>query len=269
MTRQSRTLAGSAAIFVAMGLITMGGAPAAAEDFDVTARSIVGVRLERSPDDVTEGMGVYVGEGRVLTAAHLFADAEPDARVILVAADANSYYTVQLDAAIELLAPESDAAVLRVAEPGGLLAMPACDEPKPGDQVSVTRLNKLEMFAPSSSPLYKLEIDDRAFSMLRDGRQAVIPGTVESGFSGSPAIDAEGRCFYGIVSGSLTMTSTRKDTVRRLDHVVLIPSAVFARIRICQLVEGASRSAAFETAREHAPSFIEIEIDDFFILQFT
>ncbi len=232
MTRQSRTLAGSAAIFAAMGFITMGGGPAAAaEDFDVTARSIVGVRLERSPDDVTEGMGVYVGEGRVLTAAHLFADAEPDARVILIAADGNSYYTVQLDAAIESLAPESDAAVLRVAEPGGLLAMPACSEPKPGDQVSVTRLNKLEVFAPSSNPLYKLEIDDRAFSMLRGGRQTVIPGTVESGFSGSPAIDAEGRCFYGIVSGSLTMTATRKDTVRRLDHVVLIPSAVFARIR--------------------------------------
>jgi hypothetical protein len=34
-------------------------------------------------------------------------------------------------------------------------------------------------------------------------------------------------------------------------------------------VEGASRSAAFETARGErmAPSFIEIEIDDFFILQ--
>lgn len=230
MKRQSRTLTGSTAIFAAVGFITIAGGPVAAEDFEVTARSIVGVRLERSPDDVTEGMGVYVGEGRVLTVAHLFADAEPDARVILIAADGNSYYTVHLDAAIESLAPESDAAILRVAEPGGLLPLPACREPKPGDQVSVTRLNKLEVFAPST-PLYKLEIDDRAFSVLRGGRHAVIPGTVENGFSGSPALDAEGRCFYGIVSGSLTMTATRKDTIRRLDQVVLIPSSVFENIR--------------------------------------
>lgn len=231
MTRQSRTLAGAAVVFAAAGFITISGGPAAAEDFDLTARSIVGVRLERSSDDVSEGMGVYVGDGRVLTVAHLFADAEPDARVTLIAADGNSYYTVHLDAAIESLVPESDAAVLRVAEPAGLLPLPACSEPKSGDQVSVTRLNKLEVFAPSSNPLYKLEIDDRAFSMLRGGRQAVIPGTVENGFSGSPALDAEGRCFYGIVSGSLTMTSTRKDTIRRLDQVVLIPSSVFARMR--------------------------------------
>lgn len=230
MKRQSRTLTGSTAIFAAVGFITIAGGPVAAEDFEVTARSIVGVRLERSPDDVTEGMGVYVGEGRVLTVAHLFADAEPDARVTLIAADGNSYYTVHLDAAIESLAPESDAAILRVAEPGGLLPLPACREPKPGDQVSVTRLNKLEVFAPST-PLYKLEIDDRAFSVLRGGRHAVIPGTVENGFSGSPALDAEGRCFYGIVSGSLTMTATRKDTIRRLDQVVLIPSSVFENIR--------------------------------------
>lgn len=231
MTRRNRTLSGSIAIFVAMGLITMGGGPAAAEDFDVTARSIVGVRYERSFDDVSEGMGVYVGEGRVLTVAHLFSDAVPDARVTLIAADGNSYYTVNLDAAVESVAPESDAAVLRVAEPGGLVPLPACREPKAGDQVSITRLSKLEVGAPSRSPLYKLEIDDRAFSMLRGGSHAVIPGTVEYGFSGSPALDGEGRCFYGIVSGSLTMTSMRKDTVRRLDQVVLIPSSVFASIR--------------------------------------
>jgi len=231
MIRPRRTLTGFAAGIAAAGFITFACGPAAAEDFDVTARSIVGVRYERSSDDVSEGMGVYVGEGRVLTVAHLFSDADPDARVTLVAADGNSYYTVHLDAAIESLAPESDAAVLRVAEPGGLLPLPACSEPKPGDQVSVTRLSKLEVGAPSSSPLYKLEIDDRAFSMLRGGRHAVIPGTVEYGFSGSPALDVDGRCFYGIVSGSLTMTSTRKDTIRRLDQVVLIPSSVFARIR--------------------------------------
>ncbi len=231
MKRQSRTLTGSTATFAAAGFITLAGGPVAAEDFDVTARSIVGVRYERSSDDVSEGMGVYVGEGRVLTVAHIFADAAPDARVTLIAADGNSYYTIHLDAAIESLVPESDAATLRVAEPGGLLPLPACREPKPGDQVSVTRLSKLEFFAPSSDPLYKLEIDDRAFSMLRGGRQPVIPGTVENGFSGSPALDADGRCFYGIVSGSLTMTSTRKDTVRRLDQVVLIPPSVFARNR--------------------------------------
>lgn len=231
MIRRNRTLSGPTAVFAAMGFITMGGGPAGAENFDVTARSIVGVRYERSADDVSEGMGVYVGDGRVLTVAHLFVDAEPDAHVTLVAADGNSYYTVHLDAAIESLAPESDAAVLQVAEPGGLLPLPECSEPKAGDQVSVTRLNKLEVGASSTSPLYKLEIDDRAFSMLRGGRHAVIQGTVENGFSGSPALDADGRCFYGIVSGSLTMTSARKDMIRRLDHVVLIPSSVFARIR--------------------------------------
>lgn len=231
MKRQSGMQVAHTAIIAVVLSLGSAGAPAAAEDFDVTARSIVGVRFERSADDVSEGMGVYVGEGRVLTVAHIFADAQPDARVTLIAADGNGYYTVHLAAAIDRVVPESDAAILHVVEPAGLLPLPACSAPRAGDQVSVTRLNKRDVLPPPSAPLYELEIDDRAFSLLRGGDEPVIPGTVDNGFSGTPALDANGRCFYGIVSGSLTMTSTRKDTVRRLDQVVLIPPSVFERIR--------------------------------------
>jgi hypothetical protein len=203
-------------------------APSAAEDFDNTMRSVVGVRFEHAPNDVSEGMGVYVGDGRVYTAAHVLGRAVPAAPVTIVAVNGSGYYDVTLAGTIEKVHPEFDAAIVHVAEPRGLLPLRPCPPARPGDQVSLTRLSELDEGRNRADRLYVLEIEDRAFVTLRGLDHAVIPGAVDAGFSGGPALNLEAGCFYGIVSGGLTMTSRTKDRVRRLERVLLIAPSAFS-----------------------------------------
>lgn len=229
MKRQRRKGGIVTAFLLAAGTaVALAGAPAAAEDFDTAVRSVVGIRFEHAENDVSEGMGVYVGNGRVYTAAHVLGRAAPSAPVTIVAVNGNGYYDVDIAGTVEKVYPEFDAAIVRIEEPRGLLPLRPCPTARPGDQVSLTRLSELDQGGNRADRLYVLEIEDRAFVTLHGVNHPVIPGRVEDGFSGGPALNLEKGCFYGIVSGSLTMTSRTKDRIRRLEQVLLIAPSAFS-----------------------------------------
>ena len=229
MKRQRRRGRIVTALFLAAGAaFPLASAPAAAEDFDTTVHSVVGVRFEHADGDVSEGMGVYVGEGRIYTAAHVLGRAAPAAPVTIVAVNGSGYYDVNIGGTVEKVHPEFDAAIVHIEEPRALLPLRPCPPARSGDQVSLARLNELDRGRDRVDRLYVLEIEDRAFVTLRGVDHPVIPGHVEAGFSGGPALNLEQDCFYGIVSGSLTMTSRTKDRIRRLEQVLLISPSAFS-----------------------------------------
>ncbi|HJV26001.1 MAG TPA: serine protease [Aromatoleum sp.] len=218
-------------VAICVPCLTSGTQPSAAgEQFDTAVRSVVAVRFEHAPGDFSEGMGVYVGDGRIFTVAHVLGSVKPLTPVTVLTTNDSGYYGTKIDAVVEKVHPKIDAAVLRVAEPRGLLPLPPCRSARSGDRVSLARLSEVEPEPGNAlgGTFYVLEIEDRAFVALPGIEHPVILGRVEQGFSGTPVLSMEGECFYGIVTGSLVMTSQTKDRVRRFERVMLLDPAVLS-----------------------------------------
>lgn len=203
-----------------------GGSSALAGEPDIPLGSVVGIRVEGPGDDVVEGMGVYVGEGRVWTAAHVVSDVAAGASLAIITAGDDGLYGERLDAVIHRIDARRDAAVIHVANAARLTPLAPCARPAVGDRVHIARLVPLRE-PPLDEPLFALELEERAFIAAKDGPAPVIPGVVQFGDSGGPVLAGDGRCFFSIVSGSLVHTVHTKGAIRRLAHVVLIEPVVF------------------------------------------
>lgn len=230
MAAQRPSSVRSAGALAAFALSAVLAAPAQGADGDFPVRSVVGVRVQQAPNEVSEGMGVHIGNGRVWTVAHVLGDGEIGAPVTVVAVDGNGYYGRRLVGTVEALDPVLDSAIVRVADFAGLLPLAPCRAPQAGDQVSIARLNEVgdvdERLVPGT-----LEIEDRVFARLRGIAAPAIPGGIGRGFSGSPILDGTGRCFYGLASGTLSATKSDNGRLRRLDFVVVIEPSALARLR--------------------------------------
>lgn len=197
---------------------------------DAPLGSVVGIRVELSDGDTIEGMGVYVGDGRVWTAAHVVSEVAAGERFAVLVAGPDGLYGQRVDGLVDRVDARYDAAVIRVANPGQLTPLPPCAAPAVGDRVHLVRLVPLDEPSPDE-PLFTLELEERAFVAGSGAPAPALPGMVESGDSGGPVLSGDGRCFFGIVSGSLVHTAHLRGAIHRLAQVVLIDPAVFGALR--------------------------------------
>lgn len=218
------------AALASLACVTHGATASADPGFDDTVRSVVGVRLAGPGGDASQGMGVYVGGGRVLTAAHLFDGEAPGAPVDILASGGTAYFGVHIEGRLDSVDRSRDAAIVEVAESAPLQPLSPCQAPRAGDGASILRLSAQDGGSQSGGDAQVLEIDDRFFVKIPQAAGPVLPGAVEDGFSGSPALDRAGSCFYGIVSGRLSSLLMRKDRMRRFQYIVLIGPAVFTSL---------------------------------------
>lgn len=210
---------------------SIGSGPAVlAGPTDAPLGSVVGIRVDLPDGDTVEGMGVYVGEGRVWTAAHVVSEVAADKGLAILVAGNDGLYGERLDGFVHKVHDRYDAAVIRVANSGRLTPLPPCAPAAVSDRVNIARLVPLDQPSPDE-PLFALELEERAFVAGSDASRPVIPGVVEFGDSGGPVLAADGRCFFGIVSGSLVHTAHSQGAIRRLAHVVLIEPAIFSALR--------------------------------------
>jgi hypothetical protein len=216
--------------FAFLAGVIHGGISLADPGFDDTLRSVVGVRMARPGGDASEGMGVHVGEGRVLTVAQLFDGEAPGASVDILASGGGAHFDVHIEGRLESIDRPKDAAIVKVAESAPLQPLSPCEAPRTGDRASVLRLSAQDSGSQSDGRARVLEIDDRFFVKIPQVASPVLPGAVADGFSGSPALDQSGTCFHGIVSGRLSSLLKRKDPIRRFQYIVLIGPAVFTSL---------------------------------------
>lgn len=153
----------------------------------------VAVHIERTPAQSWPGYGIYLGNGMVITAAHVAGHTiltQP--RVVI---DGRSLAASALK---EGSYPDEDLTVLRIEPPPELASQhtPICpNTPHPGEAVTVATPEKLttsSVIAPESLP-----------PNLRDRYAASIKDVYTTGNSGSGVFDTSQHCLLGIMSSKI------------------------------------------------------------------
>lgn len=171
------------------------GAASAAAAEPATDLQAVAVTIQRMPAQSWAGYGIYLGDGLLLTAAHVAGQGILNHPRALVAGQ---------PAAVEIVKegsyPDHDLAVLRIAPPipptlEGRRTTICADGPHPGQAVVVVTPEKVTgstVIAPEILP-----------PNLRAAYAASIKDVYTTGNSGSGVFDTGSRCLLGIMSSKI------------------------------------------------------------------
>jgi len=190
----------------AMSLIAALSGAAQAQDADQSLK-LYAVHVLRVPREKWTGIGVYLGDGRILTAAHVAGnqffhkiEIEIGGQVLPGTVLKQGRFSDTDPAAEDLALVSIDETTLPVSL--RLRRMPICQLPTlPGEPVIVVTP---EGIAPSHviSP-----------ALLPPGLLAkfttAIADVATTGYSGSGVFDAKRKCLLGIISGKITVHRTR------------------------------------------------------------
>jgi hypothetical protein len=185
MAKRSRVLVLLATV-VAYGSVVSGGSADPLPDIQAVA-----VNIERTPPQPWPGYGIYLGNGLVITAAHVAGHALLTQPRVAVAGQPLPTSTLK-EGSVE----DQDLTVLRITDPvpSGLAGRhtPVChDAPHPGESVTVATPEKLttsSIVAPEMLP-----------PDLRVKYAASIKDVYSTGNSGSGVFDSDQHCLLGIM----------------------------------------------------------------------
>jgi hypothetical protein len=188
-----RSLAGALACLLGCGVARAESAQQTPAPPDPHA---VAVNIERTPVQPWPGYGIYLGDGLVITAAHVVGHALLTQPKVVVAGQRLSAAAIK-----EGNYPDQDLTVLRITDPvppalAGQHTVVCSDPPHAGEAVVVStpeRVTTSAMVTPEALPLqYR-------------GRYAAssIKDVYTTGNSGSGVFDADHRCLLGIMSSKI------------------------------------------------------------------
>lgn len=159
---------------------------------------------------VTEGSGVHLGAGWIVTAAHVVSGYAVGWNVEIFEPAARGRPTAFRRARLMRVDEREDVALLRAEKPQGLSSVPICEAGPASDETvsfyAMTRERRIVSGIPRSLvrfmetrtiPVYPEGIPAARLSGLeRDAYR----GSAEAGMSGGGAYAADGSCVYGILS---------------------------------------------------------------------
>jgi hypothetical protein len=177
--------------------------------------SLVNIQTFPDPAKGWNGMGVYVGDGKIWTVAHLFPSAKPEVMFVEIT-QLGPYRNVVFHGSAHVIALDrrSDAAILALDQVGSTLRpLAVCKmSPNGGEFVQFLRYGHMSGggIVANSVTWSRLERDPG-----RLDKDLYVRDALDHGYSGSPVISQNGDCFYGIVSiQDFDVTST----VTVVDH---------------------------------------------------
>lgn len=193
-----------------MGLGLAASPPASAAEADGPDPHAVAVNIERTPPQPWPGYGIYLGNGLVITAAHVPGPAvQTQPKVVY---DGQRLATLALK---EGSYPDMDLTVLKIAGPvpPGLADRHTeicADPPRPDEAVVVSTPEKVTTSAVVRPEAIPPDMRDRfAGSSIKD--------VYSTGNSGSGVFDADRHCLLGIMSSKL---ETHVRLIVNGEHVV-------------------------------------------------
>jgi S1-C subfamily serine protease len=173
---------------------------AAQAQLDQSGLTALAVHINRTPKQSWPGYGIYLGNGLILTAAHVAGDvAQTKPHVLIAGQDLPATLVKEgsLDS-VDLTLVSIDGTKLPVSLQ--MRRTPLCDRPPIAGQRVVVAIP--EGTAPSTIlPRQAIPAD------LRDRFDTAIADVATTGNSGSGVFDAGRLCLMGIISRKLSMTS--------------------------------------------------------------
>ncbi|MDX7952188.1 trypsin-like peptidase domain-containing protein [Lichenihabitans sp. Uapishka_5] len=175
-------------------MLLAGTTPTRAEDFALEARAAM-VTVQRKPTRSWAGFGVYLGDGLVLTAAHVAGQNPLMPPLVLVAGRPVDVTVLKLGRY-----PDDDLAVLRLDAPVPVeLAqrhVTLCEgPPQPGEAVIVATPDGVATSAVIAPDILPPEMRARYAASIKD--------VTTTGNSGSGVFDVGQRCLLGIMSSKI------------------------------------------------------------------
>ncbi|MCW6510374.1 serine protease [Lichenifustis flavocetrariae] len=170
-------------------------APAAAETSPAIDVKALAVNVQRTPAQTWPGYGIYLGNGFVVTAAHVAGHGILTQPQVVVAGRALPTSIVK-----EGSYPDNDLTVLKIADPvppelAGLHAAICAGAPQPGEAVVVATPEKVTTSAIIAPEVLPPDMRVKFAASIRD--------VYSTGNSGSGVFDADRHCLLGIMSSKI------------------------------------------------------------------
>jgi len=210
-----------------------GAAGAAGADSDGSPEpAAVGVRVEKPAGDgvhFAQGSGVYLGDGLVITAAHVI-EYDPGHAAVTVLLDGTRTPGAVVFDGERQAKPPVDLALIRVATeylpPARIVqpeVRPCPANPATGQAVTVAALGTVSQSATLPTPLYR---EGATALTTQGGWTNILVTGYHPGNSGGGVFDPRARCLWGILN--LELSGTPAGGARPLDLTAFVPATEIA-----------------------------------------